>query len=93
MIPSPNARRVSILDLRRFTGTIVANFTAKVDCKNSYIFPRSKLHHCSVSVRWDVPHPGVSRWLLQHNSPKKFTKRWSDLRPDRETVETAMENI
>lgn len=75
-------------------GTIIDNFTSKIDGKNSYIIP--------LSIVFIIPAflcagmffiPESPRWLLQHDKPDDARRALVWLRPDQETVEKEMEDI
>ena len=75
-------------------GTIIDNFTSKIDGKNSYIIP--------LGVVFIIPAflcagmffiPESPRWLLQHDKPEEARKALVWLRPDLETAEKEMEGI
>jgi MFS family permease len=75
-------------------GTIIDNFTAKIDGKNSYIIPLGLIFIIPAFLCIGMLFiPESPRWLLQHNKEEKARKALVWLRPDQETVEREMQEI
>ena len=75
-------------------GTIIDNFTAKIDGKNSYIIPLGIVYIIPAFLCAGMLFiPESPRWLLQHNKPDEARKALVWLRPDRETVDKEMEDV
>jgi hypothetical protein len=75
-------------------GTIVDNFTAKIDGRNSYIIPLGLVFIIPAFLCAGMFFiPESPRWLLQHDKVDQARKALVWLRPDQETVNKEMEDI
>lgn len=75
-------------------GTIVDNFTAKIDGKNSYIIPLGLVFIIPAFLCGGIFFiPESPRWLMQHDKVEEARKALVWLRPDQETVDKEMEDI
>ncbi|KAF3392646.1 Maltose permease MAL31 [Penicillium rolfsii] len=75
-------------------GTIVDNFTAKIDGKNSYLIPLGLIFIIPAFLCAGMFFvPESPRWLLQHDKVEEARKALVWLRPDQETVNKEMEDI
>ncbi|KAJ5386999.1 Maltose permease [Penicillium cosmopolitanum] len=75
-------------------GTVIDNFTAKIDGKNSYIIPLGLIFIIPAILCTGMLFiPESPRWLMQHKKEAEARKALVWLRPDEETVEKEMQEI
>ncbi|KAJ5151075.1 Maltose permease [Penicillium canariense] len=75
-------------------GTIIDNFTAKIEGKNSYIIPLGLIFVVPAFLCAGMFFiPESPRWLLQHSKVEEARQALIWLRPDQETVEKEMQDI